>query len=62
MTFELESDGVRVWCSSPFWTRKLVEKGVRLVDASQAAYLQGELEAPQSALPQPRAESGPRDR
>lgn len=39
MTFELESDGVRIWCSSPFWTRKLVERGVRLVDASQAPLL-----------------------
>jgi hypothetical protein len=39
MTFELEADGVRLWCSSPFWTRKLVEKGARLVDASQYQYL-----------------------
>jgi len=39
MTFELEADGVRVWCSSPEWTRKLVEKGARLVDPKQAAYL-----------------------
>ena len=61
MTFELESEGVRVWCSSPFWTRKLVEKGVRLVDASQAAYLEGDLAAPEPGLPQPRAESGTRD-
>jgi hypothetical protein len=39
MTFELEADGVRIWCSSPFWTRKLVERGIRLVDASQAPLL-----------------------
>jgi hypothetical protein len=39
MVFELEADGVRVWCSSPFWTQKLVAKGAKLVDASQAAYL-----------------------
>ena len=42
MTFELEADGVRVWCSSPEWTRKLVERGARLVDPKQAVYLQGE--------------------
>ena len=44
MTFELEADGVRFWCSSAFWTRKLVEKGARLVDASQAEHLQGATE------------------
>jgi len=41
MTFELEADGVRVWCSSPEWTLKLVEKGARLVDPTQAVYLSG---------------------
>lgn len=61
MTFELESEGVRVWCSSPFWTRKLVEKGARLVDASQAAYLQGDLERPENALTPSRSESNARD-
>ena len=45
MTFELEADGVRFWCSSPKWTRKLVEKGARLVDAAQAEYLSGEVDA-----------------
>ena len=39
MTFELDADGVRLWCSSPEWTRKLVERGARLVDPAQAAYL-----------------------
>ena len=39
MTFELEADGVRVSCNSPVWTRRLVEKGARLVDPSQAEYL-----------------------
>ena len=39
MVFELEADGVRVWCSSPFWTQKLVSKGAKLVDASQAVFL-----------------------
>jgi hypothetical protein len=41
MVFELEADGVRVSCSSPFWTRKLVSKGAKLVDARQAEYLGG---------------------
>jgi hypothetical protein len=56
MTFELEADGVRFWCSSPFWTRKLVEKGARLVDESQAEHLQGPLEHPRSAQQAPPAE------
>ena len=53
MTFELEADGVRFWCSSPFWTRKLVEKGARLVDQSQAELLQGPLEHPRRPQPSP---------
>jgi hypothetical protein len=40
MTFELEAGGVRVSCSSARWTQRLVEKGARLVDPSQAEYLQ----------------------
>jgi hypothetical protein len=52
MTFELDADGVRVWCSSPEWTRKLVEKGARLVDPRQAEYLR-EVEKP-STRPKPR--------
>ena len=52
MTFELDADGVRVWCSSPEWTRKLVEKGARLVDPTQAQYLR-EAEKP-STGPKPR--------
>ncbi len=39
MTFELEAGGVRVSCSSARWTQRLVEKGARLVDPSQAEYL-----------------------
>jgi len=46
MTFELEADGVRVWCSSPEWTRKLVERGARLVDPKQAVYLRDGDEPP----------------
>ena len=47
MVFELEAEGVRVWCSSPFWTQKLVSKGARLVDASQAAYLSDSPDSPE---------------
>jgi hypothetical protein len=39
MTFELEADGVRVSCNSAAWTQRLVEKGARLVDPSQAEFL-----------------------
>jgi hypothetical protein len=39
MTFELEAGGVRVSCTSARWTQRLVEKGARLVDPSQAEYL-----------------------
>lgn len=53
MVFELEADGVRVWCSSPFWTQKLVARGAKLVDASQAAYLSDTPESP--APPEPPA-------
>jgi hypothetical protein len=42
MTFLLEADGVQILCSSPVWTRKLMEKGARLVDAEQAEYLPGD--------------------
>jgi hypothetical protein len=44
MTFELEVDGLRLWCSSPLWTRRLVERGARLVDARQAEELRRALE------------------
>ena len=52
MTFELDADGVRVWCSSPAYTRKLVEKGARLVDPAQAAFL-GEAEPPVRPVTRP---------
>ena len=51
MTFELDADGVRVWCSSPVWTRKLVERGARLVDPTQAVYLDGGGESSGAARP-----------
>jgi hypothetical protein len=47
MTFELEADGIRIWCKSPVWTQKLVDKGLRLVDASQAGELRRALESPE---------------
>jgi hypothetical protein len=39
MTFELELGEIRLWCSSPECTRKLVEKGARLVKPAQAEHL-----------------------
>jgi hypothetical protein len=39
MTFELELGEIRLWCSSPECTRKLVEKGARLVNPAQAEHL-----------------------
>jgi len=50
MTFELEADGIHIKCSSPAVTRKLVEKGARLVDEAQAECLRraiGERPAPE---------------
>jgi hypothetical protein len=52
MTFELDAGGVRVSCSSAVWTQRLVEKGARLVDPSQAAYLP-------ASEPSPAAEASP---
>jgi hypothetical protein len=62
MTFELEADGVRVWCSSPEWTLKLVEKGARLVDPKQAAYLPGPDDSPGARPKRPRRERRGRSR
>lgn len=45
MTFELEADGVHFRCTSPAVTRKLVEKGARLMNEAQAEHLRRELEA-----------------
>jgi hypothetical protein len=61
MTFELESGGVRVSCSSPVWTQRLVEKGARLVDPSQAAFLPAPEAAPgEKAGPSRDGEEDPR--
>ena len=54
MTFELEADGVRVRCSSLEWTRKLVEKGARLIDPRQAVYLFGDKSSTPSPKRRPR--------
>jgi hypothetical protein len=45
MTFKLEADGVHFWCSSPAVTRKLVEKGARLVDETQVEHLRRVIES-----------------
>ena len=37
MIVELEADGIHFWCSSPAVTRKLLEKGARIVAAGQRA-------------------------
>jgi len=53
MTFELELGEIHVWCCSEKYTRKLVEKGARLVDPAQAEYLRRTLQPaePIRALP-----------
>lgn len=58
MTFELEADGVHFWCSSPAVTRKLVEKGARLVDEAQAEHLSRAIES--AAIGQGPAPEAPR--
>jgi hypothetical protein len=58
MTFELEADGVHFRCSSPAVTRKLVEKGARLVDEAQAEHLRRAIES--AAIEQGPAPEGPR--
>jgi hypothetical protein len=59
MTFELEADGVHFWCSSPVWTQKLVEKGARLVDESQAEHLRRAIGSPEpSPAPSPQRRTG----
>jgi hypothetical protein len=49
MTFELEADGVHFRCTSPTVTRKLVEKGARLLDEAQAEHLRRAIEAATAA-------------
>ncbi|MCG6924757.1 MAG: hypothetical protein LJF30_05520 [Acidobacteria bacterium] len=51
MTFELELGEIHVWCSSAECTRKLVEKGARLVNPRQAEDLRRMLEPIPSGQP-----------
>jgi hypothetical protein len=40
VTFELDAGGVHITCSSVTVTKKLIEKGARLVDESQKPHLE----------------------
>jgi acyl-coenzyme A synthetase/AMP-(fatty) acid ligase len=51
MTFELELGEIHVWCSSPECTRKLVEKGARLVNPAQSEELRRILETAEPVTP-----------
>jgi hypothetical protein len=53
MIFELEADGVHFYCSSPEVTRKLIERGARIVGQSGAV-------DPHHALQPTKAEDEPR--
>jgi hypothetical protein len=55
MTFELELGEIRLWCSSPSCTRKLLEKGARLVKPDQAEQLRRILGS-QESVPEKRRE------
>jgi hypothetical protein len=56
---ELEADGIHFWCSSPAVTRKLLEKGARIIAAGQRAEDPGfELAAP-AMPPEEPAPEGP---
>ncbi len=45
MTFELDAGGVHITCSSVAVTKKLIEKGARLVDESQKPHLEEGVDA-----------------
>jgi hypothetical protein len=55
MTFELEADGMHFYCSSPAITRKLVERGARLIDPEKTEDLRRAIE---SASPQDEVGAG----
>ena len=59
MVFELDMDGVRVSCSSPLWTKKLLERGARLVRTGQDAELRQALGAGAEATPPAPDPAGP---
>lgn len=61
MTFELELGEIHVWCSSEKYTRKLVEKGARLVDPAQAEELRRILGPAESVPASPPAATPGRD-
>ena len=48
MTFQFQLGKIQIWCSSPASTRKLVEKGARLVNPAQAEPLRRVLECAES--------------
>lgn len=45
MTFELEADGMHFYCSSPAVTRKLVERGAKLIDPEKTEDLRRAIES-----------------
>jgi len=55
MTFELEADGMHFYCSSPAVTRKLVERGAKLIDPEKSEDLRRAIE---SAGPQDGSAAG----
>jgi len=60
MTFELEADGVHFYCSSPAITRKLVERGAKLVDPERTEDLRRAIESTGSEDAPPADASAPR--
>jgi hypothetical protein len=44
VVFELDLDGVHLSCSSPIWTKRLIERGARFVEEAQAEDLRLALE------------------
>ena len=59
MTFQLQLGEIQIWCSSPASTRKLVEKGARLVNPAQAEHLRRVLESAKSLPDDPRGHGAP---
>ena len=53
MTVKLEADGVHFYCSSPEVTRRLIERGARIIGRSRAVDRR-------RAVRPPKAEDGPR--
>lgn len=51
MTFELDAGGVHINCSSVSVTKKLIEKGARLVDESQKPHLEAGTDAREASEP-----------